>query len=50
MERALPLRLWPGLCTGLRYPGMIFFEEATLMMELPKRHATFLYGQPARTH
>ena len=20
------------------------------MMELPKRHATFLYGQPARTH
>ena len=28
----------------------IFWGEAILMMELPKRHATPLYGQPARTH
>ena len=28
----------------------IFWEEAVLMMELPKRHATPLEGQPVRTH
>ena len=25
-------------------------EKAVLMMELPRRHATSLFGQPARTH
>ena len=29
---------------------LVFFEEAALMMELPKRHATSPYGQPVRTH
>ena len=28
----------------------LFFTEALLMMELPKRHATSLHGQPVRTH
>ena len=27
-----------------------FFRKAVLMMELPKRHATSLYGQPAHAH
>jgi hypothetical protein len=29
--------------------GEFFFEKASLTMELPKRHATPLYGQPFRT-
>jgi hypothetical protein len=29
---------------------MGFFRKAVLMMKLPKRHATSLYGQPVCTH
>ena len=41
LARALPVGM---------HRAVPFFEEAVLMMELPKRHATSLYGQPVRTH